>query len=65
MIRQMTDILKFPGENKRRSPLSVENIEIIGFVTKDDRDLYIDDPAGIAKIIALIKREKIKILEDD
>lgn len=59
----MSDILKFPS--KKREPLAAKNVELIGFVTKDDRDLFIDKPADIAKIIAFIQREKIIITEED
>ncbi len=62
----MTDkIVKFPmKKGSKKKPLNSKDIESIGFLTIDDRDLFIKDPASIMKIISFIIREKILILED-
>lgn len=39
-------------------------VELIGFLTADDRDLWIDDPQDIAAIMAFIRAQNIKIQQD-
>lgn len=39
-------------------------VELIGFLTADDRDLWIDDPQDIAAIMAFIRAQNIQIRQD-
>lgn len=59
----MKDILEFPLKGIKRKPVSFEDVERIVLLTGDRRDLYIDDPAVIVKIMAFLQREKIAVLE--
>ena len=59
----MADVIKFP-ENGKKKPVSAKDITTVGFLTIDDRDLWIQDAGDIAKLISFIVREKITIYED-
>lgn len=48
-----------------REPLQISTVEMIGFQTSDDRDLWISDPVLIQKIMMFIIREKIPITEEE
>lgn len=58
-------VVPFPGKNKKKKSLNIAEIETIGLLTTDDRDLWISDKAAIARIFAFIIREKIIIYEGD
>ena len=55
-------VVDFPAKKKRT--LKTTDIELIGFLTVDDRDLWISDQGDVARIIAFIIRSGIKINED-
>lgn len=60
----MTDdnVTKFPGQPvASRKRLHAHEVEVIGFLTFDDRDLYIEDPADIERIMKFIALSGIKI----
>lgn len=70
---KMTDkIVTFPTDRKsqtvptpkRRAPISAGEIETIGFITTTDRDLWINNPTDIMKVMKFIIQEKIQIFED-
>lgn len=58
-------VVPFPGKNQKKRPLNIKEVETIGLLTTDDRDLWISDKAAIARIFAFIVREKITIIEGD
>jgi hypothetical protein len=63
---KMTDgVIEFPQKKdpQKRLPMSAKDVTLIGFLTVDDRDLWIDDKASIAQIISFIAQNKIKIYE--
>ncbi len=60
----MANVTNFPPEKiLKKKPISVSDIEQVGFLTSTDRDLWIRDKKDIAKIIAFLNREKITIYE--
>ena len=59
----MDKVLEFPREKQRRL-ISANDVETIGFLTADDRNLHISDPEDIVRIMAFIVQNKIKIFED-
>lgn len=64
----MTDkIVKFPSKSKTqiREPLNIMNVENIGFLVKDDRDIWVKRPEDIMKIMRFIVKEKIMLIEED
>ncbi len=59
----MDKIIYFPVKPKRK-PFSAKDVDTIGILTKDDRDLYIENKDDISKLISFIIREKITIYEE-
>lgn len=57
-------VVEFPNKSRKRNPLKANEIEQIGFLTKNGRDLWIQNPDDIVKIMQFIVREKIQIYED-
>lgn len=56
-------VVEFP--TNKRKPLPFQDVETIGFLTVNDRDLFISDSESIRKIMSFIVREKITILEEE
>lgn len=58
-------VITFPSKQapKKSKPLNIHEIEQIGFLTVDDRDLWVVDPEDLEKIMRFIIKEKIKIIE--
>ncbi len=64
-ITSMRDkIIQFPVKPSRL-PLATSDVEVIGFLTKDDRDVYIKKREDIVKLMAFIKQNKITLYEND
>ena len=64
----MTDkVVSFPSKPKPeiKAPLSITDVENIGFLTKTDRDLWVKHPEDIKKIMLFIVKEKIPLIEEE
>ena len=66
----MGDIVEFKPKSKnpkapKRKALKSNEVEIIGFLTVDNRDLWIRKKEDIEKIIAFIAKNKITIFEGE
>ena len=63
----MDTIIPFTGKRvpEKKKPLNITSVEQIGFLTTDDRDLWINDPADVLKIMRFIIKEKISIKESN
>lgn len=57
-------IVPFRPKEKPKSGVPIMDVEQIGFLTIDDRDLWVDNPTDVLKIMRFIVKEKIKITED-
>ena len=51
-------------EPKKRKSIDIRDVETIGFLNKQDRELWISNPEDIKKIMRFILQEKIQIFED-
>lgn len=66
----MGDIVEFKPKSQnpkapQKKPLKVDEVQIIGFMTDDDRDLWIRKSEDIAKVIAFIAKNNITIFEGE
>jgi len=55
------NVTQFPNKKKDMKVLSASDVDFIGFITDDERDLYIEDPADIERIMKFIAQAGIKI----
>lgn len=64
---KMDKVVPFPQKPKPeiKAPLSITDVENIGFLTKTDRDLWVKRPEDIMKIMLFIVKEKIALIEED
>lgn len=60
----MGEVRQFPENKKKRKPINIKSIEQLGFLNKEDRDLWITDEKDLMKIMQFIIKEKITIYED-
>ena len=70
-MQLMGKILVFPPKSTekpkklgRLKGLKAEDVQLIGFLTEDNRDLWIDNPADIERIINFIIKKHIIISEE-
>ncbi len=69
-LRLMGDVVQFTPKPKNPKsnvgkPLTAEDIDVIGFLTKDDRSIWIKNKVDIAKILIFITRNNITIFEGE
>lgn len=63
----MSEVIRFPSKkpSKIKKTVNVMDVETIGFLTKDDRDIFIVNKEDIKKIMRFIISEKIALVEDE
>lgn len=63
----MADIIHFPSPPAPviKEPLNIMDVQDIGFVTRDERNLWIKREQDIIKIMRFIIQEKIAIVEEE
>ena len=68
----MGDVVEFKAKTKSKDPknnvgkpLTAEDIDVVGFLTKDDRNIWIKDKKDLAKLLLLITRNNITIFEGE
>lgn len=50
-----------PKPAKKTDRLGAKQVEVIGFITYDDQDYYIEDPRDIARVFSFLVKEGIVI----
>ena len=63
----MDKVIPFPCAPKPeiKPPLSIMDVEQIGFLSITDRNLWVKNPKDIIRIMKFIIQEKIPIIEEE